>query len=334
MAETARALLRSGRLAACAALAAALLAPACAHPPEAPAPGGLEAPAADAPAAALAVTARPPFYRVAGGSGASLLLLGTIHVGPAEGWRLAPAIEAGIASADRVALEVDLRLATEDAVSSLMAELVLLGAGESLPTQVAPETAKLLDEEDAALARLGFPAGMRNRMKPWFVAVGLAESVYAEAGLTGEAATERVILAGLGERPLVGLETFEEQLRFLDGLPPDLADLMLRDTLARLDTAQAEVRELLAAWSAGDEAALARLAREGADALPGLDRFYDRLLGERNRRWLAQLAPLVDDPAHSGETVLVAVGALHLVGDDSLVALLRAAGHRVEAVAR
>lgn len=274
----------------------------------------------------------PPYYRVDGGSGATLLLLGTIHIGPPEGWKLSPAIESGLARADKIALELDPRLATEESVSNLLANMVLLPPGTTLATVLSPETAKLLDEEDEALTRMGFPRARRNGMKPWFIAVGISESIYAESGLSGKAATEQQVLGALGLRPLIGLETFEEQLGIFDKLPPTLQDLMLRDTVERLDDAKAEIAELLQAWRTGDEATLARLAREGVDELPELDRFYDILLGDRNRRWVAKLRPLLAGREHRGETVLVAVGALHLVGKDSLVEQLRAAGFRVEAI--
>jgi uncharacterized protein YbaP (TraB family) len=66
--------------------------------------------------------------------------------------------------------------------------------------------------------------------------------------------------------------------------------------------------------------------------LPELDGVYEILLGDRNRRWVKQLRPLLEDPALAGETVLVAVGALHLVGRDGLVALLRDEGFRAEPI--
>ena len=59
--------------------------------------------------------ATPPFYRIAGGAGATLLLLGTIHVGPPEGWRFSPDVLEAVRRADRFILEIDLRAATEEA---------------------------------------------------------------------------------------------------------------------------------------------------------------------------------------------------------------------------
>ncbi len=278
--------------------------------------------------------ATPPFYRVRGGRGAGLLLLGTLHVGPAAGWQFSAPVEAGIAEADRIALEVDLRLATEEAVSSLVADLALLPADRTVTDVVAPETARLLAREDARLTGLGVPPGMRARMKPWFMATVIGESIYGRLGLSSQSAVEYRVLEAVGERPLVGLETFEQQLRMLDGLAPTLQDLMLRETLMQLDESEQLARELIVAWRDGDERRLAELAREGVDELPELDAFYDVVLGDRNRRWVRQLRPLLEGPEFAGQDVLVAVGALHLVGEDNLVRLLRDAGYRVDKVAQ
>jgi hypothetical protein len=276
--------------------------------------------------------ATPPSYRIDGGKGATLFLLGTLHVGPEAGWQLSAPVEAALAKADRFALEVDLRLATEEAVSTLVAELALLPPGQQVTDVVAPETTKLLEREDARLTQLGVPPGMRKMMKPWFMATVIGESIYGELGLSSQSALEYRVLEAIGERPLVGLETFEQQLRMLDGIEPELQDLMLRETLMQLDDSGDLARQLIVAWREGDEAGLARLAREGVDALPALDRFYDIVLGDRNRRWVRQLRPVLDGREHAGQQMLVAVGALHLVGEDNLVTLLREAGYRAEKV--
>jgi uncharacterized protein YbaP (TraB family) len=65
------------------------------------------------------------------------------------------------------------------------------------------------------------------------------------------------------------------------------------------------------------------------DLLQGLAEFpalYQSLVVERNRNWAEQLSAMATGSNHSA---LVVVGTLHLVGDDSLVALLRKRGFTV-----
>ncbi len=277
-------------------------------------------------------SAMPPFYRIDGGPGATLLLMGTIHLGPPEGWKFSPAILEGLDRSDRFVLEVDLRKATEDAVSTLVANLVIIEPPYSLVDVVSPETAKILDEKDAELARMGMPRNARRRLKPWFITMSLIESATTHSGFSPDASAESVILEALGTRPLIALETFEEQIRIFDDLSLRNQDLILRDTLSKLDTAVEDIQSLVMAWRRGDETRLAELARDGIDELPELDEFFDIIGSERNRRWVPTLQSFLDSPEYASETVFVGVGALHLVGDDGLFDLLRAEGYAVEKI--
>ena len=75
-------------------------------------------------------------------------------------------------------------------------------------------------------------------------------------------------------------------------------------------------------WLSGDDAALARDTELGF----GDDStVYHALLLDRTRAWLPQVEAMLQQP----QTVLVVVGAGHLVGAGGLVALLRAKGYTV-----
>jgi len=53
---------------------------------------------------------------------------------------------------------------------------------------------------------------------------------------------------------------------------------------------------------------------------------YKTLLTDRNERWLSDIYTMFETP----EIELILVGAMHLVGDDGLIELLRAQGYVVE----
>jgi uncharacterized protein YbaP (TraB family) len=73
---------------------------------------------------------------------------------------------------------------------------------------------------------------------------------------------------------------------------------------------------------AGDAATIEASTREGFLADPAL---REALLTARNRRWVAALLPVLEQPARP----LVAVGTAHLVGPEGLVALLEAEGFTI-----
>jgi uncharacterized protein YbaP (TraB family) len=89
--------------------------------------------------------------------------------------------------------------------------------------------------------------------------------------------------------------------------------------LAELDDMPSMVDELYAAWRSGDVRRLDEFLLEGYRETPKL---YDDLVDRRNRNWVPQLKALLE----RGEDTLVVVGALHLVGERGLIALLEREG--------
>lgn len=291
-----------------------------------------ESPAVASDQTLAAEAATPPFYRIDGGHGATLLILGTIHLGPPGGWTFSKALADGLEHADSFVLELDLGKVSEEAVANSLAELVVIESPRLLRDLVSPETAKVLADNDALLSELGLPFNARKRLKPWYIAVGLVESTTARAGLPTKASAESVIMAAIGSRPILGLETFDEQLTMLNEIDPSLQDMMLRDTVNRLDEAVEDTRALATAWHSGDEVFLQKLAREGTDEMPEFEKFYEIILGDRNLRWMSTFRSLLDDPDRKGEVVFVGVGALHLFLDSGLIELFRESGYDVTAI--
>ena len=77
------------------------------------------------------------------------------------------------------------------------------------------------------------------------------------------------------------------------------------------------------AWRAGDLETLERLS--GVPMREQSPEFYQTLLVQRNEAWLPQIESMVA----STEVELVLVGALHLAGEDGLLAMLTRRGYTV-----
>jgi len=304
----------------------------CATDPGPSAPGRPTLRSAPSEREAVRAVVRPPFFRVAARDGAALSVMGTIHLGPSEGWQPSAEIDQAIARADRFALELNLRSIDPDAVGSLLASLVLLPPGRTIEDVIAPETAKLLDMRDALLSRYGMPRNARVRFKPWYIVVSLIEGTATEAGYDMTQSADQMLVDRIGARPLMGLEEIETQLALFDGLAPAAQDAMLRDTVDRLPEATEELETLLEAWRTADRDELLRLSRIGEEEFPALEAFFERLLVERNRNWVEILAPMLEDPSLDGQEIFVGVGVLHLVGPDGLETLFRDAGFDVERI--
>ena len=191
---------------------------------------------------------------------------------------------------------------------------------------------KLVGKDSFAQARALLP-NLRpqdlERMKPWSVLALLEARGESGGEATMDARLQRMA-AGAGKRVL-HLETLEEQLQALDCVPAEEHSRVLDERLRaswvlRIESAQAMAwyrARNLDAWLADID----RMDGLGDEAKAIEQRSRRCLLEDRNARWIGQLETLFQDGP-----CLVAVGAVHLVGAEGLIAALRRDGYRVEAM--
>lgn len=191
--------------------------------------------------------------------------------------------------------------------------------GPTLSSRIGPQRMAQLV---AALAPLGLPRELVDRMRPWLAGLTLAAASMQKTGLDPDSGTEAVIKRWSDARglPVEGLETPEQQIGFFRDLPDEAALAFLTGSLDQWDTVEEDTAAMVEAWRTGDLAALDRAINQGFSAVPQVRAV---LLGERNARWARWIDRRMDQPG----TVLVAVGAGHLVGPDSVQVFLAREGH-------
>ncbi len=274
-------------------------------------------------ATASAARAEPALWVVRSPAGGVVYLFGTIHaLKPGAAWR-SPKIDAALASASDLWLEIG---APADAEAS-QDRLERLGAAGSRPLSKTAPAADLARLKGVAAA-LGAPGGevLFESMRPWFAALTVTLAPAVQAGYDPAFGADRV-LKGLAEaagKPVRGFETPEAQLSLLADLPPPLQVQFLESALDAFDRGPQTLDRLVADWTRGDVDAVAR--SEVAPMAAAQPQIYRRLLVERNRRWAKVLAARLRRPG----TSFVAVGAAHLAGPDSLQARLAALGFVAE----
>jgi uncharacterized protein YbaP (TraB family) len=265
--------------------------------------------------------ARPALWQVDGPNGERAWLLGTIHALPAPISLSSPAFDRATDQATSLIVEV---AALEDDKQTALAfhKLSAIAAAPPIMARASegdrPALAKLLTE-----ARI--PADRFNQMDTWAAALALGQAISARSGDNSGNGADRIVLSKMRHKPLTEFEGAERQLAIFDALPESEQRDLLSAVVRSASTAREDTRQMQQAWQRGDIAALAALDDQGLLADPELRK---ALLVERNGAWLAQLVPKLQ----RGERPLVAVGALHLVGRDGLVASLKAQGFKVARV--
>lgn len=258
----------------------------------------------------------PLFYEIARDDGAARgWLLGTIHALPAgTRWRT-KALAAATADADSLIVEVA-TLGNGSASAEVFRDLAVTPGlpplAERVPAAYRVQITRLADQAGLGLAQ-------QQRTESWAAALMLARLNGAGDPANG---VDRALLADFAQRPVRELEGARGQLGLFDQLPePDQRRLLLAVVNASTQ-GKSEAEALRAAWLSGDLAALEAASRRGMMADPAL---REALLVGRNQRWLAQIEAELEAPGRP----LIAVGAAHLVGAESLVALLEARGWRL-----
>lgn len=190
--------------------------------------------------------------------------------------------------------------------------------GTTLESRIGPER---FARVRAALGEYRVPPDWIARMKVWAAMMTLSvpppqTGLFMDFSLSLRA-------AGAGLR-VIGLESLEQQLSFLEEMPAEQQLALLDQALEEYGRI-AEVHDLMVeSYLKGDLRGLVAHTEEQLQDLAPEARqyFMDQGIVARNRRMMDSLLPELAEHA-----VFVAVGALHLPGDSGLIRLLRQAGY-------
>ena len=118
------------------------------------------------------------------------------------------------------------------------------------------------------------------------------------------------------------LETVDQQLGLLLSMDAMVGNDQILESIDEFKQIETALGEYLAAWRNGDEPKMEGLYINGLKLYPKL---YQTIVIDRNNKWIGDIKNFLND---SGNTMLIA-GAVHLVGPDGLVNLLRKQGYKV-----
>jgi uncharacterized protein YbaP (TraB family) len=272
--------------------------------------------------AAAAPAAAAPALWVVKDEDSTIYLFGTVHaLRPDTVWR-SPAIDKALADAAELWVEVE----ADDA--AVMQPLVLkYGIDTAIPLS-GKVPADRLPALEAAAKGAGLTLAQMEPMRPWLAGLTLSVVPILKAGYDPQSGVESKLktAAKAAGKPVRTLESPEQQIRFFADLPPAVEMEFLDSALEEAGEGAAVLDEMVAVWAAGDVAGIERLmVDEMKTEFPEL---HAALLVDRNRDWAGQIDTLLDGKG----VILIAVGAGHLAGADSVQARLAARGIQAERV--
>jgi uncharacterized protein len=247
-------------------------------------------------------------------------LFGTMHILCAEDARLSERLKEIIRNSDQIYFELDM-----DDMQEMM------GALQYLRMNDGQKISELLTKEEYARVETYFkeknfpmPLSLMNRFKPYFVS-----SLIGEQMLTCEQKNgmEMQIMSESKKykKEIKGLESTRFQASIFDSIPYEKQAKDLVNYIDSIDNYKKVMLEMVDVYRQQD---LVRMDSLMHKSDPGMEEYMDILLYDRNRRWAQDMPGIMNS-----KSILFAVGAGHLPGDQGVINLLREKGYKVSPLA-
>lgn len=260
-------------------------------------------------------------------------LFGTMHLSDPRVLKLSEPVKIAFEAAREVVIET-LDVLDENAANFMVLahpELMTLPAGKTLDDYLSAEGKR---ELEALLAKHGTPYASIMTLQPWFYSMGImlpsCEMARAAAGAR-PLDVKLALDAKAAGKEVAGLEDALDQLRAMASMSMDLQTESLVALLKMEDQVPDLFETMTTFYLEGRIAAITPLSNvlTPIEDMPeaaqkAYEDFEKRIVVERNHRMAGRLA------AHLAEGgAFVAVGALHLPGEEGLVELLSKDGYRL-----
>ena len=252
----------------------------------------------------------------------AVYLLGSLHVLKSDAYPLPKAINEAYSLSQKVVFETDLAAMTDPAVQGKMMAMGLYPEGQTLFQNIPDEMRSSLKKK---MTELGMPMEHFGRFRPWFMAVTLTALELQRLGFSPEYGIDVHFYGRAGsDRKEIGyLEPVDFQLDLLGKMNKQDQHAFLGQTLKDLDVAAQMADDMLKNWQKGDVDNLYAILFKSFEGYPQIE---NRLLRRRNIDWLKKIEEMMAED----KNIFIVVGAGHLIGPGSVVALLKEKGYKVK----
>lgn len=277
--------------------------------------------AAAAPTPAAARSSGPALWQIKD-KDTTVYLFGTIHLLPQNSrWRT-PKFDQAVQGSQSLVVETLIDASNPKELQGLMSAMGFSSGLPPIASRVDPSKRALLE---ASIAKSGVPRQMFDRMESWAAAFTLLSVQFQTIGVEGEQGVESVLRKSFSDagKQVGQLETNAEQLSFFDRLPEAAQRMLLEGAIENPTEARGKFGGMLKSWLEGDVNAIGKTFNQDLSSSPEL---RAALLTRRNYNWSQWIERRMAQPG----TVMVAVGAGHLAGQESVQRFLESRGYKVK----
>ncbi len=258
-------------------------------------------------------------------------ILGTHHLYALDFFDKIPGARTALENSSQVVGE--LLMADQTELATRMQLAAMLPEGVTYDALLSESDCAKLDEGLRGLTGVGLE--QFGSFKPGMISAMMSMLVFAQANPDFNAQSHVAIdayvqnYAAENGRPVLGLETVDDQIYALfDAEPLKYQAEQLVCNIGNIDFGVESLKKLGEYYAAGNLAAMYSDAFNNPnDPCPSSETYQSALAKDRNDRWLEQLPAIM-----SKTPSFIAVGALHLGGEEGLLFQLDKMGYTVTAV--
>lgn len=250
----------------------------------------------------------------------TVYLLGSMHMLPKKAYPMPPGMESAWRDSQTVVFETDIDAVIDPALQMRLLQMGTLPEGETLSGKLGKASWQRVSThaQDA-----GLPGVVIDRFQPWFAANVIVLQQLQRFGYDRIAGLDlhywkRSRQAG---KRLQWLEPLDDQVDIFAGITEEESRTFLELAMDDIEALQQDPELIYRQWKQGDLSELAGDLALMKQHMPGL---HARIHTERNLHWL----PQIEGYLQANQNILIVVGAMHLLGADGLIELLRERGYQ------
>lgn len=250
--------------------------------------------------------------------GHSIIIAGSVHLVHPSQLPLPAEYLKAFSLSERVVFEIDLDEMNQSTSLVKMISTFRLKAttlDKTLRSDVWQDLNTVMNEYNIPRALLAYDAAFMSFSLPLIILKsqgyqeGIDKLLYDQAKRDG--------------KKIIGLETFDEQLKALATLQEIDPNILIKQTLKEIKKPQFSLDNLIKELYRGQQTMLEK--QIAIYDTKEMETFYQVLLINRNKAWI----PKIDQFAKDSTKTMVVIGAMHLAGNDSILQLLKEQGYKI-----
>ncbi len=250
-------------------------------------------------------------------------LAGSCHVLRKSDYPLPEEFETAYDDADQIIFETDIDALRSQDIQLLLISKGMYTGGDTLERKLSGNAYETLVK---FCRNRSMSIALFQNFKPWMVTMTLLALELEKNGITSADGLDMYFSnkAKKDGKQTGGLEDVYKHVELVSSLDDEFDESIIESFIREVEELQVVMEDLIKSWRTGDDAGIDKhLSESMCKEYPGL---FKRFIIDRNRDWIPHLETLIG----SGKRTLVIVGVGHLVGEYSIINLLKSRGYKVK----